>query len=994
VEKEATPAIPVAVQVEQLHVEGAVHECARLASFALESADPGADALGFASSSSAAMPHKDRKTLAKQFDFALDAWQETACACVEAGESVLVSAHTSAGKTVVAEYAIAKALRDRQRVVYTSPIKALSNQKYRDLKAKFTDVGLMTGDVSLSGNASCVIMTTEIFRSMLYRGSQLCLETACIIFDEVHYMRDRNRGVVWEEVMILLPDSVQMVFLSATIPNPRQFARWIVSLKRRPCHIISTERRPVPLQHGIIAAGQREMTVFMSYDGNFNDDTFKASMDLLEEEALAINFLRQSPQQRRVRRLSGGDLEQVVQQCIDGGQLPLIVFSFSRAECEKQLVAMKRIDITTVAEKRLITEVFDGAIKLLSDADRKLPQVESLLAILRRGVGVHHSGLLPVMREVVEILFGESLIKVLFSTETFAMGVNMPAKAVLFTSLYKWDGVEYRPLNSGEYIQMSGRAGRRGRDDHGLAITLATQRFEVDSAKAIFTGSSTELSSAFQLSFNMLLNLLRTEGTSPDAVIRQSFLYFQQSESTLELQENRARVKLELIGMEDLRNVVQAGGNFDASVTEAIAAYHSTTELLRKLQMEVRDILFVQHPEVSLPFLQPGRLVWIESDGVESWGIVVSTPRAVQVQCCSASVHGTRDVVEMTWVFDALICALVCGVAQPAHMKVMSSRTRIQRVSLQSILKISQIKANLPEGDCKSEAFKSVAGKVLEEILNHESFATSGIPYLDPGTDFGHRSELLQKVVAGIKDAELSLAANKMRHSEALPQFLEALGRKNQLQRELAAIDRQLLYAKTSALHGDLRMMRRVLQRLDFVDGAGVIKLKGRMACEIACAGCELILTEMVFRNILDGISGTGIAALCSCFILDENVEGEFPIDHRMRPSFEAMESVCKEVAVVMAECGIQDGRFAMQLRPQLIDGVLAWLSGKSFYEVSLMCNIYEGALVRVLRRLDDMMRELVTAAQVISNDELATKVQSERVKLQHGVVFAPSLYL
>lgn len=194
---------------------------------------------------------------AKTYKFELDAFQKQAVMCIENSQSVLVSAHTSAGKTAIAEYAIALSLNSKQRVLYTTPIKALSNQKYRELADEFTDVGLMTGDVTINATASCLVMTTEILRSMLYRGSEVMREVAWVVFDEIHYMRDAERGVVWEESIILLPDNIHFVFLSATIPNARQFAEWIAHLHKQPCHVVYTDKRPVPLEHEVYSAGDR-----------------------------------------------------------------------------------------------------------------------------------------------------------------------------------------------------------------------------------------------------------------------------------------------------------------------------------------------------------------------------------------------------------------------------------------------------------------------------------------------------------------------------------------------------------------------------------------------------------------------------------------------------------------------------------------------------------------------------------------------------------------
>ncbi len=211
---------------------------------------------------------------AKTYLFELDMFQEAAIGYIEKGESVLVSAHTSAGKTAVAEYAIAKSLRDSQRVIYTSPIKALSNQKYRDLQAEFSDVGLMTGDITINPSASCLIMTTEILRSMLYRGSEVMREVVWVIYDEIHYMRDKTRGVVWEESIILLPHTTRFVFLSATIPNSREFASWIVHLHRQPCHVVYTDFRPVPLEHFVFPSGGEGLHMVKNQKGKFLEDNF------------------------------------------------------------------------------------------------------------------------------------------------------------------------------------------------------------------------------------------------------------------------------------------------------------------------------------------------------------------------------------------------------------------------------------------------------------------------------------------------------------------------------------------------------------------------------------------------------------------------------------------------------------------------------------------------------------------------------------------------
>jgi ATP-dependent RNA helicase DOB1 len=364
---------------------------------------------------------------AKTYPFKLDPFQARAVECLERNESVLVSAHTSAGKTVVAEYAIAMSLRDKQRVIYTSPIKALSNQKYRDLFEEFSDVGLMTGDVTINPNASCLVMTTEILRSMLYRGSEVMREVKWVVFDEIHYMRDRERGVVWEESIILLPHAVRFVFLSATIPNSKEFAEWVAKIHHQTCHVVYTDYRPTPLQHFIFPSGGEGVYLVVDEKGRFREDNFSKAMAALGAGATALEDAvgdvvdRGGGKKRNAKKMGAGkggpsDLSRIIKMIMERHYDPVIVFSFSKRECETYALQLARMDFTTGEEKALIGQVFANAIDSLSEDDKKLPQIDAILPLLKRGVGIHHGGLLPILKEVIEILFQESLLKILFAT--------------------------------------------------------------------------------------------------------------------------------------------------------------------------------------------------------------------------------------------------------------------------------------------------------------------------------------------------------------------------------------------------------------------------------------------------------------------------------------------------------------------------------------------------------------------------------------------------
>ena len=492
--------------------------------------------------------HKAPEQPARTWPFELDPFQKTSIQSIERGESVLVSAHTSAGKTVVAEYAIAQSLKNNQRVIYTSPIKALSNQKYREFTAEFGDVGLMTGDVTINPTATCLVMTTEILRSMLYRGSEIMREVAWVVFDEIHYLRDKSRGVVWEETIILLPDKVRYVFLSATIPNAMQFAEWITKTHGQPCHVVYTDFRPTPLQHYFFPAGADGIHLVVDEKGVFREENFNKAMNTIadkqgDDPADAMAKRKGRGKDKRLNK--GGtkgpsDIYKIVKMIMLKNYNPVIVFSFSKNQCEAYALQMSNLTFNDESEKAMVDKVFNSALEILSDDDKQLPQIINILPLLKRGIGIHHSGLLPILKETIEILFQEGLIKVLFATETFSIGLNMPAKTVVFTSVRKFDGVSTRWVTPSEFVQMSGRAGRRGLDERGIVIMMIDEKMEPSVAKEIVRGEQDKLNSAFYLGYNMILNLMRVEGISPEFMLERCFYQFQNTASVSGLEKGMA----------------------------------------------------------------------------------------------------------------------------------------------------------------------------------------------------------------------------------------------------------------------------------------------------------------------------------------------------------------------------------------------------------------------------------------------------------------------
>lgn len=437
--------------------------------------------------------------------FEPDIFQKQSFYFLSTNQSVFVSAHTSSGKTLVAEYAIYFAQKNGTRVIYTSPIKALSNQKFYDFKSKFDSVGLITGDIQVNPDAQCIIMTTEILRNLIYKNSDVLRDTEFIVFDEVHYINDPDRGVVWEESIIMAPSHISLVMLSATIPNAIEFSEWVGRTKNRCIYVISTLKRAVPLEFVVYA------------------DSEVFAIDEAKKDKIISNFKADlvpfSKKTKIVNRFRINDLGNFIN---NRKLTPAIFFSFSKRTCEEYGKSLQNLDLTNHTEKTQIVNFLDKTMENLREEDKFLPQIKTMREQAFRGVAVHHGALLPFVKECVEILFSMNLIKILIATETFAMGVNMPAKCVAFTSITKISNGTFRNLTNGEFIQMSGRAGRRGMDKIGTVI-IADQRMpNLATIKKVISGIPSDLNSHFRLSFSLILMAIRSNIEVED-LMRNSF---------------------------------------------------------------------------------------------------------------------------------------------------------------------------------------------------------------------------------------------------------------------------------------------------------------------------------------------------------------------------------------------------------------------------------------------------------------------------------------
>jgi len=504
----------------------------------------------------------------------LDPFQIEAIEKLDHHRGVLVSAPTSSGKTVVAEYCNFRALREGRRVVYTTPLKALSNQKYRDFVRRYgaERVGLVTGENTINDQAPIVVMTTEILRNLIYEDLPRLDDVHYVVLDEIHYIDDFPRGSVWEEVIIQAPTHIKFVGLSATIGNHAELARWM-SENRGPIATVYHDQRPTELK--LWLAMRNRFHPLFGPDGGIDPETWTRAA---EEEEAGFRV-------RGFRHLPSNDMLRVIEQLRAREMLPAIYFIFSRRGCREALqrCAFHQLDLTTEAEKRTIAQLTEQRLRSLVDADeaalfQRLVDAE----MLRRGLAVHHAGLLPYHKELVEELFQAGLIKVVFATETLSLGINMPARAVVVSSFTKFDGVEFATLTTGELTQLMGRAGRRGIDTVGHGVILKESDVEVGTIYEVAMGENLVVESRFLPNYNMALNLLRLyTPEQADELMARSFGQFQKRQAAQQTAERLANLRSRL---DDLRLTWDC----ERCRLEDMAEYFRVEDQLQALRIEIR----------------------------------------------------------------------------------------------------------------------------------------------------------------------------------------------------------------------------------------------------------------------------------------------------------------------------------------------------------------------------------------------------------------------
>ncbi|XP_003587743.1 superkiller complex protein 2 [Bos taurus] len=939
-----------------------------------------------------------------QWAFEPDVFQKQAILHLERHDSVFVAAHTSAGKTVVAEYAIALAQKHMTRTIYTSPIKALSNQKFRDFRNTFGDVGLLTGDVQLHPEASCLIMTTEILRSMLYSGSDVIRDLEWVIFDEVHYINDAERGVVWEEVLIMLPDHVSIILLSATVPNALEFADWIGRLKRRQIYVISTVARPVPLEHYLFTGNspktQGELFLLLDSRGAFHTKGYYAAVEAKKERMSkhAQTFGAKQPTHQGGPAQDRGVYLSLLASLRTRAQLPVVVFTFSRGRCDEQASGLTSLDLTTSSEKSEIHLFLQRCLARLRGSDRQLPQVLHMSELLHRGLGVHHSGILPILKEIVEMLFSRGLVKVLFATETFAMGVNMPARTVVFDSMRKHDGSTFRDLLPGEYVQMAGRAGRRGLDPTGTVILLCKGRVpEMADLHRMMMGKPSQLQSQFRLTYTMILNLLRVDALRVEDMMKRSFSEFPSRKDSKAHEQALAELTKKLGALEEPEVTGQLVD---------LPEYYSWGEELTETRSQIQHRII--ESVNGLKSLSAGRVVVVKNqEHHNALGVILqvssnSTSRVFTalVLCdkpvsedprergpASPDVPYPDDLVGFKLFLPEGPCDHTVAKLQPGDVAAIT--TKVLRLNGDKILEDFS-KRQQPK--FKKDPPSAAVTTAVQELLRLAQAHPTGPPTLDPVNDLQLKD--VSVVEGGLRARKLEelIRGAQCVHSPRFPAQYLKLRERMQIQKEMERL-RFLLSDQSLLLLPEYHQRVEVLRTLGYVDEAGTVKLAGRVAC--AMSSHELLLTELMFDNALSTLRPEEIAALLSGLVCQSPGDPGDQLPSTLKQGVERVRTVAKRIGEVQAACGLNQTveEFVGELNFGLVEVVYEWARGMPFSELAGLSGTPEGLVVRCIQRLAEMCRSLRGAARLVGEPVLGAKMETAATLLRRDIVFAASLY-
>ena len=1031
------------------------------------------------------------ENLAIHFPFELDEFQKRSILRLENHENVLVCAHTSSGKTVVAEYGIALGKRNSKRVLYTSPIKALSNQKYREFKKKFDDVGILTGDVSINPEAQCLIMTTEILQSSLYKNSELLNQVEWVIFDEVHYINDNERGHVWEEILILLPKGIGIIMLSATVPNYMEFAQWVGDIKETKVFVQNTLKRVVPLQHSLFIDQDNVYRVkdkdkinkskidqafnflqkYRRNDYNNNRELRKKEKEYIENIKYFEKFQKKEKEKWRKKDYSNNKgqrtnpkitkihykIEEIVDYLYDEDLCPAVIFVFSIKKITEYAKMLSLKCLVTKNEKNQIYNFYKNVVNSMPTEDQNIPQVKELEEILQSGIGMHHAGLLPILKETIEILYSRGLIKILFATTSFSIGLNMPTRTVVFTDLYKYNDTNKEILSSSEYLQMCGRAGRRGIDKIGNVFILLTElsnKSEKDEIMGMLEGKGDDVISKFRICYRTLLSFFSRNIKDMNQFFRESFLesnmtqkipekisqiqilqtqliqlgkmecknekeYFEAKKkekniNSLNENENQNEININYI---NLKNNNKKKENYDIEYYP-VAEYYDCLKKYKALSNEIftNELIYDKLSKIS------GRILKVRRDYPKNTNKKNSIkPMEIDDGIYVMLMHAYKGKF-----FGSLWCLVLNGIIEKKNRRKNYNVDLFTKKGTYGKYKFSY-REYRPEDVIEAYEFPLnviLKGKKNENIwkkdkedyyylidknlfndamkeLNKLSKSDYGISNLKEQISFvGFKYKELVKDLdfhQKVEEREKILEYSRNIKNLNCPHFYEHF-KQYQNFKEVLEKKNQLigeLNPENLEHYKEFQTRQNILQDLKYVNEDNTLTLKGKAAREIGTTDCVLI-TELLTSDILNSLSEAEVVGFISGFASNKNEIdlSESYISKSFSEAVKKFSEIYEKIEGVERSYDFQENKYNRRMTYEFSEAMKSWMEGKEFYKIVNLTELEEGKLYNLIMRIFLMLEEISNFYSMLGNVEQSKRFLEIKGKLMRGIMSLQSLYL
>jgi ATP-dependent RNA helicase HelY len=903
--------------------------------------------------------HPVLRDFAAAYPFPLDGFQVEACRRIEDGHGVLVAAPTGSGKTLVGEFAVHLALATGRKCFYTTPIKALSNQKFHDLVDRYgpDKVGLLTGDNVVNGEAPVVVMTTEVLRNMLYAGSRTLLGLGFVVMDEVHYLADRARGAVWEEVIIHLPESVSLVSLSATVSNAEEFGEWLQTVRGDTATIVE-ERRPVPLyQH--VMVGKRLLDLFASSDidaaagfvkegAPVNDELVRLARDDWASSRIRD---RRSPRDRRGdkrgkpgqrrpvgngRRIWIPSRVDVVDRLDRDGLLPAIVFVFSRVGCDAavQQCMQANLRLTTPDERDEIHAYVEQATEHLPSEDRHVLGYHDFVDALTRGIAAHHAGMLPAFKEVVEELFTRGLVKVVFATETLALGINMPARTVVIEKLDKWNGETHADVTPGEYTQLTGRAGRRGLDVEGHGVVLWQPGMNPRELAGLASTRTYPLRSSFAPSYNMAVNLVHQFGRErARELLELSFAQFQADKAVVGLARQLRKAEEALDGYAEAATCDRGDFMEYARMRHRIAELEKEAAKARRADRREEAV-------TSLEQLRPGDVIEVPTGKFAGYAVVIDP---------GTSGEGPRPLV-------------VTAERQARRLSITDFPTPV--VALTRLKVPRNFSSRNPQ---MRRDLASALRTRTHDLAPPPPSAARRTSLLRPNEDVDRlRGDLRKHPCHGCPDRE--------DHARWAERWFK-------LDREARTLRRRV-EERTNTVARQFDRVCEVLTDLGYLDGETVTQ-RGQRLMRLY-SDLDLVTAEALRADVFDGLSTAGVAAALSVLVFEARRPDEDAPRVPGGPTRPAIEELVRIAGRVQALERQHRLDFTRQPDVGFAWATYRWAEGDDLDDVLGATDLAAGDFVRWVKQVIDLAGQVADAAGAGPVREAARDVVKA---LRRGVV-------